>query len=52
VVNTYGANINRKTVDNINSAEFVNVSVANLFSDIVKKIQIVNIKKDCCYAVA
>jgi ubiquinone/menaquinone biosynthesis C-methylase UbiE len=44
VVNTYGANINRKTVDNINSAEFVNVSVANLFSDIVKKIEIVNIK--------
>jgi ubiquinone/menaquinone biosynthesis C-methylase UbiE len=44
VVNTYGANINRKTVDNINSAEFINVTVANLFSDIVKKIEIVNIK--------
>ena len=44
VVNTYGANINRKTIENINNAEFVNVSVTNLFSDIVKKIEIVNIK--------
>ena len=44
VVNAYGANINRKTVDNINCAGFVNVFVTNLFSDIVKKIEIVNIK--------
>lgn len=44
VVNTYGANINRKTVDNINSVGFINVSVINLYSDIVKKIEIINIK--------
>lgn len=44
VVNIYGANINRKTVDNINSAGFINVTATNLYSDIVKKIEIVNIK--------
>lgn len=44
VVNTYGANINRKTLDNVNSAGFINVSSINLYSDIVKKIEIVNIK--------
>ncbi|MGV8980609.1 class I SAM-dependent methyltransferase [Clostridium sp.] len=44
VVNTYGANINRKTVDNINSVGFLNASVTNLYSDIVKKIEIINIK--------
>ena len=44
VVNTYGANINRKTLDNVNSAGFINVSATNLYSDIVKKIEIVNIK--------
>ena len=44
VVNTYGANINRKTLDNVNIAGFINVSSKNLYSDIVKKIEIVNIK--------
>lgn len=44
VVNTYGANINRKTLDNVNNAGFINVSSINLYSDIVKKIEIVNIK--------
>jgi len=44
VVNTYGANINRKTVYNINSVGFTNVSITNLYSDIVKKIEIINIK--------
>ncbi len=43
-VNSYGANINRKTIDNINRAGFINVSVTNLYSDIVKKIEIINIK--------
>ena len=44
VVNTYGANINRKTLDNVNIAGFINVSSKNLYSDIVKKIEILNIK--------
>ena len=44
VVNTYGANINRKTLDNVNNAGFINVSSINLYSDIVKKIEILNIK--------
>jgi len=44
VVNTYGANINRKTVKNIYDSGFRNVSVNNLFGDIVKKIIIKNDK--------
>ncbi|OGO78747.1 MAG: methyltransferase type 11 [Clostridiales bacterium GWB2_37_7] len=46
VVNSYGANINRKTLENINKAGFdeVEVEVENLFKDIVKKIIIYNKK--------
>lgn len=44
VVNTYGANINRRTVDNIRTAGYTDVSVTDLYSDIVKKIVIVNKK--------
>jgi len=44
VLNAYGANINRKTLNSINSAGFINVYSTNLYSDIVKKIKIVNIK--------
>ena len=41
-VNTYGANINRRTVENIKKAGFHNVQVKNLAGDIVKKIIIKN----------
>jgi ubiquinone/menaquinone biosynthesis C-methylase UbiE len=44
VVNSYGANINRHTVDNIEEAGFSRIDVTNLFNDIVKKIIITNIK--------
>lgn len=44
VVNSYGANINRRTVANIERAGFSMVNVTNLYSDIVKKISIINIK--------
>lgn len=44
VVNIYGANINRKTVENIYESGFFNVNVTNLYSDIVKKIVIKNEK--------
>jgi ubiquinone/menaquinone biosynthesis C-methylase UbiE len=44
VVNAYGANINRRTVDNIRLAGYDTVSVEDLYSDIVKKIVIVNNK--------
>lgn len=44
VVNTYGANINRRTVENIHKSGYTNVEVTNLFSDIVKKIVIHNEK--------
>jgi ubiquinone/menaquinone biosynthesis C-methylase UbiE len=44
VVNTYGANINRRTVDNIKKAEFTEVSAQDLVGDIVKKIVIRNDK--------
>ncbi|MBB6216060.1 ubiquinone/menaquinone biosynthesis C-methylase UbiE [Anaerosolibacter carboniphilus] len=40
VVNLYGANINRRTVENVYKAGFTKVEVSNLSSDIVKKIQI------------
>ena len=43
-VNTYGANINRRTVENIYKSGFVDVGVNNLYSDIVKKIVIKNHK--------
>ncbi|GAA3653907.1 class I SAM-dependent methyltransferase [Asaccharospora irregularis] len=42
VVNSYGANINRKTVENVQKAGFNNIEVTNLWSDIVKKIVIYN----------
>lgn len=44
VVNMYGANINRKTVENIYESGFINVNVINLYSDIVKNIVIKNEK--------
>ena len=44
VVNTYGANINRKTEENVNKAGFIKVMSENLFKDIVKKIVIYNEK--------
>lgn len=44
VVNLYGANINRKTLENINKAGYSKVEVTNLFKDIVKKIVIYNEK--------
>ncbi len=45
VVNLYGANINRKTVENVRAAGFADVHVTNLFNDIVKKIVIRNFKE-------
>jgi len=44
IVNLYGANINRRTVENINKAGFIKVEEINLAGDIVKKIAIINIK--------
>ena len=44
VVNTYGANINRRTVENIHRAGYTNVEVTNLSGDILKKIIIYNEK--------
>lgn len=44
VVNTYGANINRRTVENIYKSGFKDVNVNNLYSDIVKKIIVYNHK--------
>lgn len=43
-VNLYGANINRRTVENVNKAGFSVVEVTNLIGDIVKKIVINNEK--------
>jgi hypothetical protein len=43
-VNLYGANINRRTVDNIKLAGFSDIEVINLAGDIVKKIVINNLK--------
>ncbi|ABW18627.1 class I SAM-dependent methyltransferase [Alkaliphilus oremlandii] len=43
-VNLYGANINRRTVGNIEMAGFTGVEVTNLTGDIVKKIVIYNEK--------
>ena len=42
VVNTYGANINRRTVESVNKAGFYNIEVSNLWRDIVKKIVVYN----------
>lgn len=44
VVNIYGANINRDTINNIERAGFFRINVTNLYSDIVKKITIINVK--------
>lgn len=44
VVTTYGANINRKTVENIYKSGFTDVNSNNLYGDIVKKIVIINKK--------
>lgn len=44
-LNLYGANINRKTVENIKKAGFTKIEVTNLKSDILKKIVIHNFKK-------
>lgn len=44
VVITYGANINRKTVENIYKSGFTDVNSNNLYGDIVKKIVIINKK--------
>ncbi len=38
VVNLYGANINRRTVENAHKAGFSKIEVSNLYGDIVKKI--------------
>jgi len=43
-LNLYGANINRRTVDNIKKAGFTNIEVTNLKGDILKKIVIHNFK--------
>lgn len=42
VVNFYGANINRRTLENIHKAGYSKVEVSNLYKDIVKKIVIYN----------
>lgn len=44
VVSSYGANINRRTVENIHRSGYTNVEVTNLTGDIVKKIVINNDK--------
>lgn len=43
-VNLYGANINRRTVENVEKAGFFKVEVINLTGDVVKKIIINNEK--------
>ncbi|MBS4534113.1 methyltransferase domain-containing protein [Clostridium sp. D2Q-14] len=44
IVNFYGANINRRTEENIKKVGFANIDVINLTGDIVKKIVIYNEK--------
>lgn len=44
IVNLYGANINRRTIDNIKLAGFTEIAVTNLIGDIVKRIELHNIK--------
>ncbi|KAF5029224.1 Ubiquinone/menaquinone biosynthesis C-methyltransferase UbiE [anaerobic digester metagenome] len=46
-LNLYGANINRRTVDNIKNAGFTKIEVTNLKGDILKKIVIHNFKNRC-----
>jgi ubiquinone/menaquinone biosynthesis C-methylase UbiE len=41
-VHLYGANINRRTLDNIREAGFTDVESTNAWSDIVKRIRVVN----------
>lgn len=43
-LNLYGANINRRTVNNIKKAGFTKIEVTNLKSDILKKIVIHNFR--------
>jgi ubiquinone/menaquinone biosynthesis C-methylase UbiE len=43
-LNLYGANINRRTVENVKMAGFTNIEETNLTSDIVKRIVIYNKK--------
>ncbi|WP_425449018.1 class I SAM-dependent methyltransferase [Dethiothermospora halolimnae] len=43
-VNSYGANINRRTVENLKKAGFDNIKVTDLWLDIVKLIEIKNEK--------
>ena len=42
VVNLYGANINRRTEENVRKAGFSKMQVSNLWKDVVKKIVICN----------
>lgn len=44
VVSTYGANINRRTVDNLKKSGFDHMKVIDIRGDIVKKIIIDNVK--------
>jgi len=44
VVNLYGANINRRTVENVKVSGLLNIEVIDLSGDIVKKIIIYNNK--------
>ena len=43
-VGLWGANINRRTVENIKKAGFADLEIINLTMDIVKKIVINNLK--------
>lgn len=43
-VNIYGANINRRTEENIKLAGFLNLKVTDLWNNIVKRIEITNVK--------
>ncbi|CCJ34494.1 class I SAM-dependent methyltransferase [Caloramator australicus] len=44
MLNLYGANINRRTIDNLIEAGFWNIKVDNICGDIIKKISIYNKK--------
>jgi len=44
IVNIYGANINRRTLENIYKSGYTNIESTNLYSDVVKKIVIHNEK--------
>lgn len=45
IVNLYGANINRRTLDNIKTAGFTINEETDLFADVVKRIIIYNVKE-------